>query len=310
MKKFNSIIERFNFKKIVSVYIILAVITGLASLGILANVYKDKLIFAYDFNKVSEEIEKGKFGVDSVKDELTSLAEKSADIADILILDRDNKVLFTAKKSEFGNAEFTLEEQKNERDIYLTYIQNPNISFRLMSNDDIMLSTIFHDGDREIEHHHKDKNFFRNNLYSKKIYLLSYITDRNTEDKIYFISNVHPVARGEFYIDVIGTVAAVFMALYWILLPLWVYQNARKAGTDAVLWGFVTLVTNLAGLFIYLIYKQSNKICYKCNSIQSRSNIYCKTCGTKIASTCESCKKIINDGDNFCNNCGSKTATL
>jgi len=306
MKNFNTFIEKLNFKKIITVYIILAVVIGLLSLGFLAYVFKDKLIFAYDFNRLSERIERGKLGIDSARNELTSLAEQSSDIVDILILDKDNKVIFSAKKSEFGNDKFTLQDERDKRGGYLTYLKNPNISFKLMNKDDLMLLAVFLGHEKKINHHYKDKNFFRNNFNSKKIYLLSYAVDRTTGEKVYFISDVHPVPNGELYTDIVGTVGIVFIILYWILLSLWVYQNARKSKTDAVLWGAITLITNLAGLFVYLIYKQSGQICYKCNTFQSRNNVYCRYCGVKIANTCRSCGRIINEGDNFCNNCGSK----
>ncbi len=306
MKNFNALIERLNFKKIIAIYIALAVITGLLSVGFLSYMFKDKLIFAYNLNNLSERIEKGKLGIDSVKSDIISLARQSSDIVDILILDKDNRVLFSAKQSEFGNGEFKLENERGERGGYLTYFKNPDVSFRLMDNDDLILNAVFTGHEKEISHHHKDENFFRNNFMSKRIYLLSYAVNRNSGDKIYFISDINKIPEGEVYLDMAGSVGMTFVVLYWILLVLWVYQDAMKSKIDAVLWGSIALFTNLAGLFVYLIYKQSNKVCYKCNTIQNRNNIFCRYCGTKIGNACKSCSNIVNEEDKFCSSCGNK----
>lgn len=306
MKNMNDFIDRINFKKVIAIYIVLAIAIGVFSAGFLAYVYKDKLISAYDFDSLSEKVERGKLGIDAMKSEILSLAKRSNDIVDILILNNNNKVIYSAKQSEFGHGTFNLKEAGGERERYLTYLNNPDVSFRLTHNDDFMLDAGFAGHEREIGHHHKDENFFRNNFRSKKIYLLSYAINRNNGDKVYFISDVHPVPNGELYIDIAGNVFLAFVILYWILLAIWVYQNARKSKIDAVLWGAIALVTNLVGLFVYLIYKQSNKTCYKCNTLQSKNNIFCKYCGTKIANACQSCSKIINEEDNFCSSCGNK----
>ncbi len=55
-------------------------------------------------------------------------------------------------------------------------------------------------------------------------------------------------AGGEANIDAAGTIAALVIIFYWLLLALWVYQNDLISGTDPVLWGGIALVTNIAGL--------------------------------------------------------------
>lgn len=307
MRNFDNIIQKLNFKKIIKLYVVFAIIGAILSGALLGYIFKDKLIFAYNYNRVSEKIEDGKLGVDAVKSDIRTLANQSADIVDILILDKNNKVSFSAKGSEFaGNGEFKLERDKNEEKRYLTYSQNPNVTFKLLEKNELMLSTVLLNHEKDIKNIHNDNTFFENNFNSRKIYLLSYTADKGTGDKIYFISDVHPVPKGSLYIEIVGALATLFFMLYWVLLALWVYQNAGKSKLNAVLWGIITLFTNLAGLFIYLIYKQNNQICFKCGAVQNKSNIYCTYCGTKISQTCKNCDSIIDEGDSFCNQCGNK----
>ena len=306
MKNFDNLIQRLNFKKITKLYIVFAIIGLIFSGAFLGYTFKDKLLFAYNYGKVSEKIEEGKLGVNAVKSDIITLANQSADIVDILILDKNNKVSFSAKNSEFaGGGEFILERDKNEENRFLTYSQNPNVTFKLIKSNELMLSAMLLGNEKSIQNSHEDNTFFQNNFNSKKIYLLSYTADKGTGDKIYFISDVHPVPKGSLYIQIIGAIATLFFMLYWILLAFWVYQNARKSKINAVLWGIITLFTNLAGLFIYLIYKQNNQICFKCGAMQNKGNIHCTYCGTKISKTCKSCGAIVSEGDNFCNQCGN-----
>lgn len=307
MKNFGNIIQKLNFKKIVKVYIVFVIIGAIFSGVFLGYKFRDKLLFVYNYNRVREKIENGKLGVNAVKSDITTLANKSSDIVDILILDKNNKVSFSAKHSEFaGGGEFTLERDKSEENLYLTYSKNPNVTFMLMKKNELMLSTVFLNHEWDIKDIHNDRTFFENDFNSKKVYLLSYAANRSTGDKIYFISDVHPVPNSSLYIEIVGALATLFFMLYWVLLALWVYQNAYKSKLNALLWGIITLFTNLAGLFIYLIYKQNNNTCFKCGAVQNKGNIYCTYCGTKISNTCKNCGAITDGDDSFCNQCGSR----
>lgn len=307
MNNFDKIMEKLNFRRIIVLYLIFAVIAGIFSTVLLGYTFKDKLLFAYNYNKVSEKIEDGKLGVEAVKSDITALAGQSADIVDILILDKNNSVSFSAKNSEFATAgEFTLERHEDKENHYLTYQQNPDVTFKLVKNRKMILSSVFIKHGEEVENSHNDNIFFKDNFNSKKIYLLSYTADKATGDKIYFISDVRPVPNGLLYIKIVVAMATLFFMLYWVLIALWVYQNAQKSKINAVLWGIITLFTNLAGLFIYLIYKQNNQICFKCGAVQNKGNIYCTYCGTKLSRTCKKCSAIISEGDSFCNHCGSR----
>lgn len=309
MKDFDNKIKKLNFKKIVVFYIAFFIIALLFAGAFLGYAYKDKLLFAKNYNRVSEKTEDGKIGVNAVKSDIIALAEQSADIVDILILDNQNKISFSAKNSEFNNyAEFTLKgkDGNDEDNKYLTYLQNPDVTFKLMEEEELMLSTVFVDNENQIQNSYTDNTFFEDNISSKKIYLLTYTVDKATGDKIYFISDVHPVPNGPLFIEIISAILILFLMLYWVLVAFWVFQDARKSKINSLLWGVIALCTNIAGLFIYLIYKQNNQICVKCGALQNKGNIHCIHCGTKINKTCKNCNAITSEGDSFCNHCGTK----
>ena len=307
MSKWDAFIRKINFKKFVIVYLAAAVLAGVLSIGFLAFVFKDKLTFAYEYNCVSEKVEDNKNGIDAVKSNLTALAENSSDIADILILDDANKIVFSAKNSglaQNGSLELTSSVGRENR--FLTDTANPNVYFRLIKNDSLFLYMNMIDRDNKVEQRYNDDYFYENNFSAKKVYLLSYIADKASGDKIYFISDIQPVANGEIYVKAVAALAMLFFMLYWALIALWVYANARKSKLNAVMWGIIALFTNLAGLFVYLIYKQGNKTCYQCGAVQNAANIYCTSCGVKIGETCDHCHSVINGKDNYCKNCGSE----
>lgn len=307
MIDFDKIIKRYNFKKVVMIYITFTILALLFSGVLLVYAYKDKLLFDFNYSMVSEKIEDGKIGVDAVKSDITALAEQSTDIVDILILDKHNKITYSAKNSDFSHdGVFQLEPKGSEENRYFTYVNNSNVSFKLMKNGELMLSTVLLNREKQIQNNYKDNTFFEDNLNTKKIYLLSYTFDKSTGDKIYFISDIRSVPNGPLLLKIVLAVLILILMLYWVLVAFWVYEDARKAKINAFLWGIIALCTNVAGLFIYLIYKQNNQICFHCGALQTKENIYCIHCGSKINKTCKTCNAITNKGDSFCNHCGEE----
>jgi len=74
----------------------------------------------------------------------------------------------------------------------------------------------------------------------------------------------------------------LFFMIYWILVALWVYKNALKPKLNATIWGIIVLFTNLAGLFVYLIYKQGSQTCKNCDTAINNKDSYYKNCGSEI----------------------------
>jgi RNA polymerase subunit RPABC4/transcription elongation factor Spt4 len=224
---------------------------------------------------------------------------------DILVLNNNNQITFSAKNSAFADyGTFQLEQMGEGENRFFSDLKDPNVTFKLLKDEQLMLSTVFLNRDRQIQNSYRNNTFFEDNINAKKLYLLSYTIDKATGNKIYFISDIHPVHRGPVYLNIVSAVLIFFLMLYWVLIALWVYQNARRARINAMLWGVIALCTNIAGLLIYLIYKQNNQTCHQCGALQNKGNIHCIRCGAKINKTCSNCNAITSEGDSFCHHCG------
>lgn len=307
MRKFDIIIKKFNFKKFIIFYFIAAFIAGAFTVGFLGVIFKDKITFAYDYKRVRDKIEDNKGGIEAVKPDLTALASKSPDIADILILNNENTILFSAKNSDLAqNGRLELINNVDRENSFLCDKANPDVYFRLVKNDSLLLLKDIIGRDNQVEQGYNDNYFYENNFSTKEVYLLSYVADKSTGDKIYFISDIQPVANSGVYVKAAAALAMFFFMIYWVLTAMWVYADALKSKLNASIWGIIALLTNLAGLFIYIICKQGCQTCYKCGAAQTKTNIYCTCCGTKIGETCENCNSMANSKDNYCKNCGSE----
>lgn len=307
MKNLKQFIINMKFRKIVKYYIIFAIIAILISSSILGYAYRDKIIFAYNYNNVSEKMENGKIDVNSITKDISKLANQSSDIVDILILDNNNKITYSAKNSKFNDrSEFKLNQKSYGDYIYFTYSKNTDITFKLMQKDELMLSTVWIDHDSQIQNIYRDNTFYKNNINVKKLYLLSYTFDKTTGTKIYFISDIHSIPYGPFYLQLVFAVLLLVGLLYWVLVALWVFRDAKKSKINYFLWAVIALFTNIAGLFIYLIYKQNNQICPHCHALQSKGNIHCIHCGIQLNSACKSCNTITGVNDIYCSHCGKK----
>jgi RNA polymerase subunit RPABC4/transcription elongation factor Spt4 len=300
-------VKRINFRKIVALYIIFFLAALFLSVGLLGYAYRNKLLFAYNYSRVSDKIEDGQLGVAAVKSDLRKLADESADIVDILILDDHNRITFSAKESEFSDAgTFSLTRAEEGDYRFLSYLKDPKVTFRLVKKEDLVLSTILLNREKQLQYNYRDISFYEDNISARKLYLLSYTVDKTTGDKIYYISDIRPVRKGPLYLNIVTAVLVFFLMLYWVLIALWVYRDAYKSRLNSLLWGMIALCTNIAGLLIYLVYKQNNQTCRHCQAIISKGYIYCTRCGAKLSKTCNHCNAFINKDDSFCGHCGER----
>ena len=76
--------------------------------------------------------------------------------------------------------------------------------------------------------------------------------------------------------------------IYWIIIALWVYQNAKNQSYPPGL-GYNNPFTNLLGVLLYVIYKTTNGVCAYCGAILQRGGVFCTYCGHKNGVTCEKC---------------------
>ncbi|MBE6081160.1 zinc ribbon domain-containing protein [Acidilutibacter cellobiosedens] len=306
MNRFDIFAEKFNFKRAVIIYLIAAILTGILSAGFLAYTFRDKITFVYKYHRINEKANDNKIGFENLEPELINLANSSSDIVDILILNRQNQILFSAKNSNLSkNGILDLAEISGKKSHFLADQKNSNVYFRLMKGDKLKFSMAMLGIENEVEQEYADYYFYEKNYNVKKVYLLSYITDKLSGDKVYFISDIRPIVNGEFYVKIVAVLAILFFMLYWVLLAFWVYAQALKSKLNSAMWGIITLFTNLAGLFVFLIYRQGHQTCYKCGALQNKSNLYCTFCGTRLGFVCKKCNTIVSEKDNYCKNCGS-----
>lgn len=298
MNRLEKILSKFNFKKIAVWYLISAVIAGLICVGTVGYIYREQLGFAWQYSR----LQKAKTTA-SVK----AAADKTAkygDVVDVLILDKENNVTYSAKKSEFKAGVLQLTKAGSEKK-YLVSAKHPDAVFRYVKSDEFMLNSIVNKDFGKIRDDYDDERDFETDLSSKTVYVLSRIGLRDG-GKVYVITVPSSVAGGKAALKVTAALAVMFFGVYWALIALWMYKDAAKRKLSPFYWGLIGLFTNIVGLLVYKIYKRSMTFCTSCGAAQSHDNWYCSVCGAELGTRCENCGSRIAPKDVFCHSCGSK----
>jgi predicted amidophosphoribosyltransferase len=94
------------------------------------------------------------------------------------------------------------------------------------------------------------------------------------------------------------------------MLPTWVYIDAQQRDlSNPGLWAFITLISLIFGLAIYLITRPSalkSLTCPKCENALN-GGAFCPHCGFDLSSTyCPQCQYPIKPEWAFCPNCRSE----
>lgn len=299
----NNFFEKLNFKKIVPIYLIIAIIIGVSLFMFLGFKYKEKIGFMYNFYKVNNNFEETNYNLDKLKEKLDGLSKNSKDIVDSVILDKQNKIIFSSNNF-FNKNTINLNEIFYKKGFFMD--KESKIIYKLVDDRDLILNTIFVDSYYKVGEDYEDNFFFENEFNDKKVYLINYSLNKKTGEKIYFIINILPVENGILYLKITASIIILLFMIYWVMVALIIYQNALKSKLNPYLWGGIVLITNIIGVSIYLIYKKMGVTCYKCKSYQSKNNIYCTNCGTKINVICDKCGSLMTKESNYCNNCGNK----
>lgn len=303
MSRFEEKLAQWKFKRIAVAYLITAAVIGVACAAAAGYVYRDRLSFAWQYSRVSADARKK--NVSELQQELSQLASSSSDVVDILILDKSNNVTYSAKNSEFASGQFNLAKAGTDRN-YLVSGKNGSAVFRFVKGDDFMLNSVFNTDFGEIRDEYRDENFFESSFSDKAVYMISFLGGKDSGNKIYIISEPTSVPGGALTLKIIAAAAVLMFMIYWVLLALWAYQNAAKAQLYPLLWGVVVLLTNVAGIIVYTLYKRGNATCPVCGASQSRLHLYCSSCGAKLGATCKNCGAQVGRKDVFCPNCGKK----
>ena len=124
--------------------------------------------------------------------------------------------------------------------------------------------------------------------------------------RTYFIFDVQPTNNAVISIVIIAIVCGIIALLYWLLVALFVYKEAKKAKLNGLFWGGLTLLSNLGGLILFLLYKKVSQCCPDCDAVQCRKNTHCVFCGAKLMTVCEKCGGSVCSNEAFCKHCGNK----
>lgn len=102
--------------------------------------------------------------------------------------------------------------------------------------------------------------------------------------------------------------------LFWLLVSVWVYNDAERCGMSGLLWALLVFFGNIVGLLIYLIVRSSSanvipgpvtsKTCPNCHGVIQPDFNVCPHCGANLQSTCPSCESKVQSTWNVCPYCG------
>ena len=297
MNKLERILSKWNFKKIAVWYLVLAVLTGLACGGTVGYLYRERLNFAWQYSRLEEA--KDAAALKAAVDKTAA----SADVVDVLILDGSNRVIDSAKSSEFASGTLELAKAGSEKK-YLTSAEHPDAVFQYVKSEEFMLNSILNKDFGKIRSDYDDDSAFESGLASKTIYMLSRVEARDGS-RVYVITVPTSVPGGMTAIKAAAALAMLFFCVYWVLIALWMYRDAAKCKLSPLYWGLIGLFTNLIGLLVYKLCKRTLTICASCGAAQSADHLYCALCGVQLGLRCEACGSKLDAKDRFCPHCGN-----
>ena len=284
----NKMIDKINFKKVIIIYIVLLIISIIGILIFIGNKYSNKLEYLYNYHKIDELINK-KDNLKDVEETLSKLSKKSNDIVDIVITD-NNEIIYSTTNKYKNN----LEKIDNYNNLYK---DSDNNIYKLENKKDFILSLFSFN---------KEDDYYDEFNINNVDYIITYLKNSNTNEKIIFVNKISEVSNGMLYLKTSLAILVLFLMLYWIITSLIIYQNARITKLNSYFWGTVTLFTNIIGVGIYLVYINHKVICKNCHTSNNQNNIHCINCGNKINNCCKECHTIIHKNDKYCKNCGEK----
>lgn len=293
-----------NFKKVIVIFLLCSLFIGVVTVGVGAYVFKEKICFMNSYNNIKEDFKNGYD--ESLKEKIQKLSNNSKDIAEVIVLDSNNNVIYFTNKSQLVvSSDFKLDYLESNHK-YLINGNNEDVVFHLQDKKDLYLSILVNKNVNEILKEYDDDSFFLENIQNKKVYGLSYTLNKKNNEKIYFVTSIVNEKKIDIYFEICEIILMLIVAMYLIIVALWAYQNAKLNYLNAPLWGIIVLFTNIIGVIIYAIYKKEKIACPKCHFVQSKGNAYCTNCGEKLLVVCDNCLDPIDINDKYCPHCGEK----
>ena len=300
MNRLEKMLSKWNFKKIAVWYLVLAVITGVLCGGTVGYLYQQRLKFAWQYARLEEA---------KTPEALRMAADKTAaaseDVVDILVVDENQQILYSAKDSKFAAGPLTLTKVGDAKK-YLASADYPEAVFLQVKGDEFMLNSIVSHDFGKIRSEYDDESAFENGLSAKTVYMLNRVQVRKAGGTAYVITRPTSVPGGETALKVTAALAMLLVCVYWVLVALWMYRDAARCKLSPLYWGLIGLFTNLIGLIVYKIYKHSATLCPACGAAQSAGHLYCSFCGAQLGARCANCGGKVGAKDSFCHHCGNK----
>ena len=300
MNRLEKMLSKWNFKKIAVWYLVLAVITGVLCGGTVGYLYRQRLKFAWQYARLEEA---------KTPEALRMAADKTAaaseDVVDILVVDENQQILYSAKDSKFAAGPLTLTKVGDAKK-YLASADYPEAVFLQVKGDEFMLNSIVSHDFGKIRSEYDDESAFENGLSAKTVYMLNRVQVRKAGGMAYVITRPTSVPGGETALKVTAALAMLLVCVYWVLVALWMYRDAARCKLSPLYWGLIGLFTNLIGLIVYKIYKHSATLCPACGAAQSAGHLYCSFCGAQLGARCANCGGKVGAKDSFCHHCGNK----
>ena len=104
---------------------------------------------------------------------------------------------------------------------------------------------------------------------------------------------------------VCGLIVLALAAGYWLLVALWLYQQATQAELGGTFWFLLGLAGNLVAVAAFLAVRSTFRVrCTACDGWSPKSDDYCHHCGASLGSVCPSCGAALKAGAHFCGHCG------
>lgn len=301
MNRLQKMLEKWNFKKIVIVLAIVSLVVLISGAVTVGVIYRERISFAVKYSTLDNALKKGESELYRAVDDTAS---SSSDVVDILVLDSKNKVLHSAKNTQFATDKFTLTRDNGGK--YFVSEKYPDTVFKYADKAEFLVSSVLNRDFSQIRNEFDEDCFYEENISDKTVYMLNCVHNRSQNEKIYVITAPTSVPFGMLAIKCELALAAMFFAIYWVLVALWMYRDAARSKFSPLCWGLIGLLTNLVGLIVYKVYKRNFVNCDVCGSAQNRDNLYCSNCGSMLGNRCPECGCKTSANENYCHHCGQK----
>lgn len=162
LKGLDKFADGINFRKVIKVYIIVSLLLLILVFASACYIFRDKIVFSMDYLKIDSQVER--HGIDnSIQGRLSALADSSGDIKDVLLLDKDNNIVFSAKNSGIGkDKKLVLTAVKDKRHFFQD-VNIPDTYFKVIKPEKLLLTKDLYRDSREIKKEYNDDFFYDTN---------------------------------------------------------------------------------------------------------------------------------------------------